>query len=175
VATGSQEYFILPHPNSLLHYGTYCGPGPDRSVNSKPMDAIDAVCLDHDIDYNMCLPEDEIPKYMNQLISIRGKIPSFLSKDLSTKYETYNHCIHRADLKLVKKLEILESNIQSLGLARDVEGRITINNMCAVGLNLGGSTNPLCFLSTHKMFTSLAVNLFSSDLEVDEINFNSQK
>ena len=181
-----KDWVVVAEPSSLLHYGTYCGPGPDRSVNTKPLDAFDSICRVHDIDYSLCQPEwgsslipVELPAAfpMNQFVSIRGKLPSLLNHEISLINPSYINCIHRADKRLVQKLRALEAMTKS----RQVEASFSSQPVkeqlnpktCLLGIKYGNDGS--CFLSSYSFFTSIALDLFSSDLEADEKNLDALK
>ena len=200
----TEDFIILPTPISLIHYGTYCGPGPGRLINSPPVDAIDSICKVHDMDYDLCLPFSEennykgkFPSFINQLISIRGILPPPIRVILKDNYKGYTNCIHRADRKLVSKLEILKNyyskdNIDPTFCFQFIRNCLTteskaskksiiINSYdptdsttCAIGLKAGGgsNSNKMCLISSRSLFISLALDLFDSDIQSDKTIFD---
>lgn len=179
----SKDHIILAAPSSVLHYGTYCGPGPDRSVNTEPVDGFDSICKDHDIEYSLCQPEilpfqasalngkeTGFPTFVNQLISIRGKLPPYITYKISSIYPLYTHCIHRADTKFVRKLQALKVNDvlqhrEGMFIAERYIGGRGRGNICLLGFKYGQNSD--CLMSSYFLFTSVAMDLFSSDLEAD--------
>ena len=187
----SNDYIILAAPSAVIHYDIYCGPGPDRSVNTEPVDGFDSICKDHDIDYSLCQPEilhiqvsaskeKSFPTFINQLISIRGKLPSSITNKISSIYPLYTQCIHRADAKFVHKLRALKVNdIKSREGIPITESRVfqqpstastAGGNICLLGYKYGQSYD--CLISSYSFFTTFAMDLFSSDLEADAHHLN---
>lgn len=179
------DSIILGSPQSISHYGTYCGPGPDRSVNTRPLDALDSICKDHDIEYSLCMPETDgiasqkvnsFPRYMNQLISIRGKLPMPISKELSTMFPVYTSCIHRADAKLVRKVTALISrdgillrNSPPLLSKPDSEAPQE-PNICLIGIKM--NTESTCLVTAGTIVSLAALDLFQADLLADAANLD---
>ena len=193
----SKDNLILVAPSSVIHYGTYCGPGPDRSVNTEPVDGFDSICKDHDIDYSLCQPEflhyqvnsihkyeNTFPPYINQLISIRGKLPPSIIYKISSTYPSYTQCIHRADAKFVQKLRALKVNDvlhseEGVSMKQRRTNPITASatatgggggDICLLGFKFGQDSD--CLISSYSLFTTVALDLFSSDLEADAQNLN---
>ena len=193
----SKDNLILVPPSAVIHYGTYCGPGPDRSVNTEPVDGFDSICKDHDIDYSLCQPEilhfqvnsinvyeNSFPTFINQLISIRGKLPPSIIHKITSTYPAYTQCIHRADAKFVHKLRALKVNDVlnsrdgiSIKESEALKAKPTtasaagaVGNICLLGFKYGQDSD--CLISSYSLFTTVALDLFSSDLEADAQNLN---
>lgn len=151
---------------SVMRYGTYCGPGPEDDVllsNATAIDVVDAACQVHDYAYYTCHQEFrqrsgyDVPAALNQFMSLRGFLPSFVGRLILFDKE-YHTCMHQADKQFLTTLESIavSNNFPHWWFTT----QDTLQATCSFGIN------EVCFLTYLEGF-NMTLSVFRSNVELD--------